>query len=144
VSARRELLLGWYLPLLGGLVPILVFGFLESALADRTVFAGWALAAAAAYTITLRQTLATGWSRPKVAGAVFLVLGAALAWLAYLLDLYREILDLGSRAVLPAGLQPVTTVRPEAIGWLAVALAGLGAFAWARAALLSRQPRRAA
>lgn len=139
MSARRELLLGWYLPLLGGLVPILVFGFLESALADRTVFAGWALAAATAYTLTLRQTLATGWRGLKVAGAVFLVLSAALAWLAWLLGLYREILDLGSRAVLPAGLQPLTTVRPEVVGWTAAALAALGAVAWASPSLKMRR-----
>jgi hypothetical protein len=139
VSARRELLLGWYLPLLLGLVPILVFGFLESALADRTVFAGWALAAAAAYTITLRQTLAAGWEGVRVGGAVLLVLGAALAWLAWLLDLYREILDLGSRAVLPAGLQPLATVRPDGVGWMAGILAALGAVAWAGTSLKMRR-----
>ena len=98
---RRDLLLGWYLPLAGGLLVLLVTGFLLSALADRTVFAGWALASAAAYTVVFRQGIAAGWPRLRRAGAVGLVLVLSLGWLAYLIHLHGEILDLGARAVLP-------------------------------------------
>lgn len=101
MSARRDLLLGWYLPLVLGLLLLLVTGFLLSALADRTVFAGWALASAAAYTVVFRQGIAAGWSKPRRAGSVGLVLALAFGWLAYLIHVHREILDLGARAVLP-------------------------------------------
>jgi hypothetical protein len=45
----------WYAGLLAGLLPILLLGFGYSALADRPVFAVWALALGVAWTVTLRR-----------------------------------------------------------------------------------------
>ncbi len=55
VSARA-----WYGGLLAGLLPILLLGFVYSALADRTVFVLWALVAGALWVVLLRQGLGRG------------------------------------------------------------------------------------
>jgi hypothetical protein len=96
---------GWYAWLLGGLVPLLVGGFVVSALADRLVFAGWALAAAAAYAAALRWSWgrvlrgaakpALGWAAPLAVLAVAAVLFALLA------RRHREDLTLGFAAMRP-------------------------------------------
>lgn len=46
--------IAWYGALTAGLAPILVLGFLASALANRLIFAGWALGCAVVYAGTLR------------------------------------------------------------------------------------------
>jgi hypothetical protein len=144
LSERRALFLAWYLPLLSGVLPILLYGFLASALADRTVFAGWALAAAALHTVVLRQGLAAGWPWARIGGAVLLAGAAALAGLAYLLQAHREILDLGARAVLPERWQGLMTVPPPAVAALAGACAGLGALAVAGSIAGTLKARRQA
>ena len=109
----------WYGGIFGGLLPILLLGFLYSAIADRTIFALWALVAGAFWVAALRQGLAAGWGRFRLLAALALVLAAGLAVFAGLEWEHHEILDLGFRAVLPALYHPLATA-PGA----AAALAG--------------------
>jgi hypothetical protein len=125
---------GWYAGLLGGLLPILLLGFLYSALADRLVFAGWALALAALWILLLRHAFAAGWSPARRTGAMALLGALGLGGFAALEAEHHEILDLGFRAVLPTIYHPAAT-RPETAGAAAAALALLGA----AALLLSRR-----
>jgi hypothetical protein len=129
VSVLRSPALAWYGGVLGGLLPLLLLGFLYSALADRTVFALWALVAGAIWVAVLRRGLAAGWSRSRLAAALALALAAGLAVFARLEWQHHEILDLGFRAVFPALYQPAATA-PATVGALA------GAFAVAGVALL--------
>jgi hypothetical protein len=123
----------WYAGLLGGLLPILLLGFLYSALADRLVFAGWALALAAVWILLLRHAFAAGWSPARRIGAMAFLGALGLGGFAALEAEHHEILDLGFRAVLPTVYHPAAT-RPETAGAAAAALALLGA-----ALLLSRR-----
>jgi hypothetical protein len=132
VSARV-----WYGGLLAGLLPILLLGFLYSALADRTVFALWALVAGALWIVLLRQGLAVGWPAGRRAGSLLLLLAAAFAVFAALESAHGEILDLGFRAVFPAVYHPLAT-RPGTAGVLAGLLGIAGAWGLAPA-LLRRQ-----
>jgi hypothetical protein len=128
--ASARLLRVWYVALLSVVTPVLVLGFLYSALADRLVFVGWGLAVALAYTVALRQGLSWGWPRIRLAGLLALLLAVSFAWLATLEATHHEILDLGFRAVFPALYHPLAT-RPASAGGLAAAfaVAGLGAVA---------------
>jgi hypothetical protein len=114
----------WYGGIFGGLLPILLLGFLYSAIADRTAFALWALVAGAFWVAALRQGLAAGWGRFRLLAALALVLAAGLAAFAGLEWEHHEILDLGFRAVFPALYRPLATA-PGA----AAALAGVFALA---------------
>jgi hypothetical protein len=122
VSARV-----WYGGLLAGLLPILLLGFVYSALADRTVFVLWALVAGALWVVLLRQGLAVGWPAGRRAGSLLLLLAAAFAVFAGLESAHGEILDLGFRAVFPAVYHPLAT-RPGTAGVLAglLGIAGVG------------------
>ena len=126
----------WYASLLAGLLPILLLGFLYSALADRLVFVGWALALAAAWVLLLRHGFQAGWSTSRRTGAMALLAALGLAGFAALEAEHHEILDLGFRAVLPAVYHPAAT-RPGSAGVAAGALALLGGAAlvgsWRRA-----------
>lgn len=126
MSAPRGLLLRWYLPLLGGLAPVLLLGFAYSALADRLAFVYWALAVGTAWVIVLRQSLEAGWPAPRRAGALALLLAVAFLGFAALEARHGEILDLGFRAVLPGLYHPAAT-RPGTASAFAIALAVLGA-----------------
>jgi len=121
VTSRRTIL-SWYAGLLGGLLPILLLGFLYSALADRLVFVGWALAMGAVWVLLLRYTFTAAWSPARRTGAMALLAALGLGGFAALEAEHHEILDLGFRAVLPAVYHPAAT-RP------ATAAAGAGAFA---------------
>ncbi|MFY9823243.1 MAG: hypothetical protein WAM82_17805 [Thermoanaerobaculia bacterium] len=121
VSARI-----WYGGLVGGLLPVLVLGFLYSALADRTVFALWALVAGALWVALLRQGMAAGWPGDRLTGALLLLLAACLAVFASLESAHQKILDLGFRAVFPAVYHPLAT-RPLTAGILAAVLGAAGA-----------------
>lgn len=109
MSAGRPSGLAWYGGIFGGLLPILLLGFIASALADRTVFALWALVAGIVWVAVLRQGLVLGWGRLRRLAALALVLAAALAELAVLEWQHHEILDLGFRAVFPAVYHPLAT-----------------------------------
>ncbi len=113
VSARV-----WYGGLLAGLLPILLLGFVYSALADRTVFALWALVAGTLWIVLLRQGMAAGWPAGRRAGSLLLLLAVAFAVFAGLELAHHEILDLGFRAVFPAVYHPLAT-RPGTVGVLA-------------------------
>jgi hypothetical protein len=116
----------WYGGIFGGLLPILLLGFLYSAIADRTVFALWALVAGAFWVAALRQGLAASWGRFRLLAALALVLAVGLAVFAGLEWEHHEILDLGFRAVFPGLYRPLAT-EPRSVAVLAgiFALAGL-------------------
>jgi hypothetical protein len=121
VSARI-----WYGGLVGGLLPVLLLGFLYSALADRTVFALWALVAGTLWVVLLRQGMAAGWPGDRLTGALLLLLAACFAVFANLESAHEKILDLGFRAVFPAAYHPLAT-RPVTAGVLAAVLGSAGA-----------------
>ena len=118
----------WYGGLVGGLLPVLLLGFLYSALADRTVFALWALVSGALWVVLLRQGMAAGWPGGRLTGCLLLLLAACFAVFANLESAHEKILDLGFRAVFPAVYHPLAT-RPVTAGVLAALLgvAGVGA-----------------
>jgi hypothetical protein len=120
VSARI-----WYGGLIGGLLPVLLLGFLYSALADRTVFALWALVSGALWVALLRQGLAGGWPGDRLTGALLLLLAACFAVFAVLESAHEKILDLGFRAVFPAVYHPLAT-QPVTAGVLAALLGAAG------------------
>jgi hypothetical protein len=137
----RGLLLGWYAPLAGGLVPLLLLGFAWSALADRLAFAAWALAAAAGYAALLRHGIEAGRARGRRLASLALWLALALAGFAALEAEHREILDLGFRAVLPGLYRPAVTRPATALGL--AALLALFAIAAAGSAGRDRTGREA-
>lgn len=120
--------LGWYGGLLGGLLPILLLGFIYSAVADRTAFALWALVVGTVWVVVLHRGLAAGLRRPRLLAALAAVLAAGLAAFAWLESRHHEILDLGFRAVFPALYTPAAT-SPRTVYLLAAAcfLMGLAA-----------------
>jgi hypothetical protein len=126
VRSPSPLVLTWYLPLLGGLLPILLLGFLASAVADRIAFAGWGLVLAFLWTVLLRQGIEAGWGRPRLAGALALLAAGGLAAFAALEVRHGEELDLGLRAVAPAIHHPALA-RPGTALVLAAPLALVGA-----------------
>jgi hypothetical protein len=115
VSPVRPPALAWYGGVFGGLLPILLLGFIYSALADRTVFALWALVAGAVWVMVLRQGLILGWGRFRRLAALFLVLAAGLGVFAVLEWQHHLILDLGFRAVFPAVYHPIATAPRTAV-----------------------------
>ena len=127
----RKAALAWYGGVLGGLLPVLLLGFIYSVLADRTVFALWALALGICWIAVLRHGLATGWRRGRLLGALALLLAAGLAVFALLEFRHHEILDLGFRAVFPTAYHPVAT-QPltAAIAAGVLGLAGLVLTPW--------------
>jgi len=119
---------GWYASLLACTLPLFALGMVASALADRLVFAGWAIVAGAGSALLLRAAWMRRWSVPVRAA---LVLGwAALALLAFaaLVVRYGEVLDLGYRALLWPIYSPVLT-KPLAAP-VAAALLALAAIVW--------------
>lgn len=110
----RALARAWYGGLLGGLLPVLLLGFLYSALADRTVFALWALVVATAWVVVLRQGLERSLPRGRRLAALAFVLAASFAWFAWLETAHQEILDLGFRAVLYGVYHPYATAPKTA------------------------------
>lgn len=125
MSAGRSAALAWYGGVFGGLLPILLLGFLYSAIADRTVFALWALVTGIVWVALLRQGLAAGWGRLRLLASLALALAAGLGVFALLESRHHEILDLGFRAVFPVFYDPLATA-PRTAGILAGALALAG------------------
>lgn len=118
----------WYFGLLGGLLPILLLGFLYSAIADRLLFVYWALLLATLWVVLLRHGFAAGWPGTRLAGAMALLGALGLAGFAAIEARHHEILDLGFRAVLPGLYHPVAT-RPATAAVVAAALALAGTVA---------------
>lgn len=116
----------WYLSLLGGLLPILLLGFLYSAIADRLLFVYWALGLGTLWVILLRHGFAAGWPGARLAGVMALLGALGLAGFAVIERRHHEILDLGFRAVLPGLYHPIATRPATAFGVAAaLGLAGL-------------------
>jgi hypothetical protein len=119
----------WRAALLGTLTPLLLLGFGASALANRLVFAGWGLAAAAVLVPVLRRSFELWLGRAgggaRIAAAAAFVLGPALALFAWLADRHQEILDLGARAVFPGLYTPAATA-PATHGALAALCLAVG------------------
>ena len=114
--------LGWYASLLAVTLPLFALGMVASALADRLVFAGWAIGAGTGSALLLRAAWVRGWNAPARAA---LVLGwAALALLAFaaLVVRHGEVLDLGYRALLWPIYSPLLT-KPLAADVAAAVLA---------------------
>jgi len=118
----------WYAGLLGGLLPILLLGFLYSAIADRLLFVYWALGLATLWVVLLRHGFAAGWPGARLAGVMALLGALGLAGFAAIEARHHEILDLGFRAVLPGLYHPVAT-RPATAAAVAAALAVAGTVA---------------
>jgi len=123
---RRSLLAYWYAPLFFGLLPVLLCGFVASALANRLAFAGWAIVMAVAHASLLRVTYDVGWAGRIIAGAALITQGLGFVAFAALVERHGEILDLGYRAALPALHHPLLT-RPTTYLVLAAVLALAGA-----------------
>lgn len=126
----------WYIGLLGGLLPILLLGFLYSAIADRLLFVYWALGLGTLWVILLRHGFAAGWPGARLTGVMALLGALGLAGFAAIEARHHEILDLGFRAVLPGLYHPIAT-RPAT----AAAVAGALALAGTVALLLSARRR---
>jgi hypothetical protein len=118
----------WYAGLLGGLLPILLLGFLYSAIADRLLFVYWALALATLWVVLLRHGFAAGWPGTRLTGVMALLGALGLAGFAAIEARHHEILDLGFRAVLPGLYHPIAT-RPATAAAVAGALALAGTVA---------------
>jgi hypothetical protein len=128
VSEDRAFLRRWYGSLLGGLLPILLLGFLYSAIADRLLFVEWALGLGTLWVILLRHGFVAGWPGARLAGAMAFLGAAGLAGFAAIEARHHEILDLGFRAVLPGLYHPIAT-RPATAAGVAAALAVAGTVA---------------
>lgn len=144
---------GWRPVLLAVTTPILVTGFVASALSNRIVFALAAVALAALAVPVLRRGFEAGHGletafarRARIAGRAALLLALAAAAMGQGVAVHGESLDLGYRAVAWSVYTPVATTATTwwllALGLLAlaVALAMLPA-AMAPASERSRSPR---
>lgn len=113
--------------------PMLAAGFAASALANRWIFAVWALGASVAGVLTLRRGIEVWRGRPgarlRVAVRLLAVLAPVTALFAWLVGRHQEVLDLGLRAVWPALHSPVLTA-PAAYGVAAAVLAVLAVGGW--------------
>lgn len=119
----------WQGALLALLLPLLLLGFGASALANRLVFVGWGLAAAAVAVPVLRRSFEDRLFRPggaaRVGATALFLAAAAIALFAVLVAREHEVLDLGARAVL-AGLYAPALTAPATYGALAGTLAAAG------------------
>lgn len=118
----------WYASLLGGLLPILLLGFLYSALADRLIFVYWAFGLGTLWVVLLRHGFAAGWPAARLVGVMALLGALGLAGFAAIEARHHEILDLGFRAVAPGIYHPIAT-RPATAAAIAAALALAGTVA---------------
>ncbi len=141
----------WRLMLLAVITPVLVGGFAVSALANRWIFAVWALASAVAAALALRRGFEVWWGRPgvpptavggRIAVRVVAVLAPAALLFAWLVARHQEIFDLGLRAVWPGLYAPAVTA-PGTYGVVAAVLALLGVVGWGVAARSRRHDRAA-
>ncbi len=122
----RAATVAWYAGLIAGLLPILAFGFLGSAAANRVVFAAWGAGVAVLYALFLRWGFAAGWSAWLLVGRVALLLAAAAALFGHLVDRYGQDLAPGYRSILP-GLYAPALALPRSYYLAAVVLSVLGA-----------------
>ena len=89
------------LALFAGLAPILLVGFLVSAIANRTIFAGWGLLVGALYVGLIVIAFRRQWSGWLTAGRAFLVAAGGAALLARLVAREYQEVDLGLQSFAP-------------------------------------------
>lgn len=111
-----------------GLAPILLVGFLASGVANRTIFAGWALLAAAVYFGVVTVGFRRDWGGWLLAGRLLLVLSAAAALLARIMAREYVELDLGLRAFASGVYRPALS-DPRSGVYAAIFLAVCGVLA---------------
>ncbi len=111
----------WYSGIFGGLLPILLLGFLYSAIADRTIFALWALAVGVLWIWTLRDGIVRGRPLAQRISHLAITLSLGLNWFGSLEEHNHEILDLGFRAMFPSVYRPAAT-NPNVAYSLGIAL----------------------
>lgn len=132
--------LGTWLPVFAlGAVPLAVWGFFTSAVANRPALAAWGAASAVAWTAAARMGLTRRWTPPKRAAVLCLTAAAAVTALAALLTVWAADLELGLRAV-----APVLPAAPLSSPWGALGLAAGLALAGAVALALARRRETAA
>lgn len=123
----------WRAVLLLVVGPVLVGGFAASALANRWIFALWAVAVAAAATLAVRRGFEVWSGRPgaaaHVADRALVILAPGTALFGLIVARHREALDLGWRAVWPSFYVPAATA-PDTYLLIATGLALTGAVAW--------------
>ncbi len=100
-GARSFSRVTWNLGVAFGLLPLLLLGFLASAVADRLWFFGWGLAAGAVWTTVLRSGLLLAWSKPRLWGSLALAMAISLASLGLLAGRFEGDLTVGLQAVVP-------------------------------------------
>lgn len=122
----------WRLAVFFTVLPILLLGFSTSAIANRIIFAGWALAIAMLSLSALRKGFDAGRGRATIFARLGLVLAIGMALFAVLVGRHQEIFDLGLRAVAPAGLFPTLSALSTPATWYVVAaILGVGVvIAW--------------
>ncbi|MEM6453776.1 MAG: hypothetical protein AAF772_01645 [Acidobacteriota bacterium] len=111
----------WQAALLGGALPVLLLGFLTSALANRTAFAVWALATALGHALLLHRGARRGWPGGVRLGLSMLGFAAAAAAFGVLVEHHRDALTRGLDAFLPQLAHPLWT-QPSTGYFAAVAL----------------------
>ena len=111
-----------------GALPVLLLGFAASALANKVVFALWAVMIATAWALVLRWGLNGRWGGWIVAGRLLLLLAAAAGVWARLVTTHGEELDLAFAALAP-GLYHPLLAQPQSGYAAALALAVAGALA---------------
>ncbi len=123
--------------LLGGL-PVLLFGWVASALANRLSFVAWGLLVAAGYGAMLSQGWRLPW-RGAPAAAPWLWLALGWSFCSWLVGQHSEVLGLGWRAFLPSLYLPLWQ-RP----WFYLVLAAgcLGGAAVVASRSLASPPRQ--
>lgn len=108
-----------------GLAPILLLGFLTSGIANRTIFAGWALLVGAVYFGLVTLGFRRGWGGWLLGGRILLVLAAGVALFARLMAREWGELDLGLRAFASAIYRPALS-DPKSAVYAAIVLAVCG------------------
>ena len=111
-----------------GALPALLLGFAASALANKVVFALWAVLVATGWALVLRWGLNARWGGWIVAGRLLLLLAAAAGLWARLVTTHGEELDLAFAALAPTLYHPLLA-RPQSGYAAAMALAVCGALA---------------
>lgn len=125
-----------------GLAPVLLGGFLASAFANRTIFAGWALLVGAAYFGTVTLGFRRDWGGWLLGGRVLLVLGVGMALFARLAAREHGELDIGLRAFVPGLYRPaLSDPRTSVYAAILLAVSGVLLILISHGAASVRRPR---
>lgn len=111
-----------------GALPVLLLGFGASALANKVVFALWAVAVSTAWALVLRWGVNGRWGGWIVAGRLLLLLAVAASAWGRLVTQHGEELDLAFKALAP-GLYHPALAQPQSGYAATIALGVAGALA---------------